>query len=461
LQLSNYWIKKNEIIDFNKRPAGYRYNFWLIYTAILLVTQACLSIRAVCKAFKVFSTVIPAITHIPSRSTIRLWMSKFGLHKLVQPKEVAKDWSIILDHTIQIGKLKILIVLGLRLSHLPFNRSLTLADVQPLALLPMQSSTGQKIEEVLSNLKSELGTIRQVVADQGSDIKLGVNLYREKDADCEYINDIVHKLAHLLQEELKKDRTWEELSKRASESRTKLLQTEYAHLIPPQRRDKARYLNLEELIKWSYRILTGLQGDQLTLKDLEFLFRQFAWVYGLSDGIEELHQLWQITSITRDWVRNFGVQTETATILSTKLQALELNFRSQQFADKILQFVSEQSVKAKPYERLLGTSEIIESLIGLVKHHSNTQSRSGFTGSILIAAALTGKIDEESVFNALTSVKTANVEKWEQTYFAATTQKKRAKFYRETPLMEDERIIQTNGTESGTCIILDFEPEIG
>jgi len=434
---------------------------WLIYIAILLITQACLSIRAVCKVLKIFSVVIPAIKHIPSRSIIRLWLLKFGLHKLIQPKEVAKDWSIILDHTIQIGKLKILIVLGLRLSHLPFNRSLTLADVQTLALLPMQSSTGQKIQEVLSDLKIELGTIRQVVADQGPDIKLGVNLYREKNADCEYINDIVHKLAHLLQAELKDDKVWEELSKRASESRTKLLQTEYAHLIPPQRRDKARYLNLEELIKWSYRMLIGLQSDQLALKDLEFLFKQFAWVYGLSDGIKELHQLWQITSITRDWIRNFGIQTETAVILSTKLQALELNFRSQQFADKIIQFVSEQSSKAKPYERLLGTSEIIESLIGLVKHHSNTQSRSGFTGSILIAAALTGKIDEQSVFNALTNIRTVAVEKWEQTYFASTIQKKRAKFYRQTPLMENEIIIPGSGTKSGTCFIIDFEPETG
>lgn len=404
---------------------------------------------------------MPAITRIPSRSSIRLWLSKFGLYKLMQPKELAKDWSIILDHTIQIGKLKILIVLGLRLSNLPFNRSLTLADVQPLVLLPMQTSTGQKIQEVLSNLKIELGTIRQVVADQGSDIKLGVNLYREENIDCDYINDIVHKLAHFLQKELKTDTKWEELSKKASESRTKLLQTDYAHLIPPQRRDKARYLNLEELIKWSCRILIGLQGDQLSQEEREFLFSQFAWVIGLSDAIKDLHQLWQITSITRDLVRTYGIQTDTAVILSQMIHALDLNLRAQNFADKIIQFVSEESSKAKPYERLLGTSEIIESLIGLVKYHSNTQSRSGFTGAILTTSALTGKIDEQVVLNALTSVKTNDVRKWEETYFASTIQKKRAKFYRHTPLNDDGINIPINGTENGTCIIVDFEPETG
>jgi hypothetical protein len=405
---------------------------------------------------------MPIITRIPSRSTIRLWLLKFGLYKLRQPKELANDWAIILDHTIQIGKLKILIVLGLRLSYLPFNRSLTLADVQPLILLPMQNSTGPKIKEVLINLKSALGTIREVIADEGPDIKLGVNLYRKDNAECDYINDIVHKLAHFLQKELKNDKGWEELLKRSSEARAKLLQTDYAYLIPPQRRDKARYLNLEELIKWAYRILIALQSDQLSIKDQEAIFKEFAWVFGLADEVKHFYQLWQVTSISRDWIRNFGIQTGTAVILSKKLLDLFLDFRAQKFADTIIQFISQESAKAKTNERLLGSSEIIESLIGLVKHHSNTQSRSGFTASILIAAALPGKIDEHIIFDAMTSIKVAEVEEWENIYFNSTIQKKRAKFYQQTtPLFECWDIDYINGTENGTCITVNFEPETG
>jgi hypothetical protein len=345
------------------------------------------------------------------------------------------------------------------LSSLPFNRSLTLADVQPLVILPMQNSTGEKIKEVLSNLKITLGRIRQVTADEGSDLRSGINLYREEDIDCDYIRDIVHKLGHFLERELKDDELWKEFTRRASESRTKLLQTEYAHLIPPQRRDKSRYLNLEESLKWGFRMLLSFQSDQISIEDLEFLFKEFAWVFGLSDAIIDFYQLWQITSITRDWVRNFGIQTDTAKILSTKLQALGLNFQAQQFADKVIDFVAEESSKAKPYERLLGTSEILESVIGLTKHHSNTQSRSGFTGSILTVAALTGKIDKESVFEALTSVRTVEVKEWEQRYFSSTIQKKRAKFYQQTPLRDDEINIYTSGTKIRTCLGEELEPE--
>jgi hypothetical protein len=379
----------------------------------------------------------------------------------MQPKAVADDWAVIFDHTIQMGKLKILVVLGLQLSNLPFNRSLSLADVQVLTLLPMKSSTGPKIQEVLISLKSELGVIREVVADEGPDIKSGVNLYIKSNPECVYINDIVHKIAHFLKAELKDDEVWEELLKKISETRIKLLQTDYAHFIPPQRRDKARYLNLEKFITWASRILNAFQGDQLSLEDLEALFKEFSWVCGLTEGINQFHQLWQITSISRDFVRNYGIQTDTAVILSRKLGSLTLDIRAKLFADKIIQFLSEQSVKAKLHERLLGSSEIIESTIGLVKHHSNTQSRSGFTSFILIAPALAGKIDEQTVLDSMTNVRVANVKEWEKIHFDSTIQKKRSKFYRQTSEIEDVYIEQKSGTEIGTCFTGDFEPETG
>lgn len=403
---------------------------------------------------------MPVITRIPSRSIIRVWVLKFGLHKLMKPKEKLNDWAVIFDHTIQMGKSKILIVLGISLSRLPFNRSLTLADMQVLTLLPMQSSTGPKIQEELFNLKSVLGTIRIVVADEGPDIKSGINLYRKSNPECDYINDIVHKLAHFLQAELKNDKAWEELLKRSSESRTRLLQTDYAHFVPPQRRDKARYLNLEKFITWGCRILIALWENKLSTEDREVIFKEFAWVNGLTDDIKFFHQLWQVTSISRDFIRNYGIQTDTAEILSRKLQILTLDFRAQIFAGKIVQFVSELSAKAKPNERLLGSSESIESLIGLVKHHSNTQSRSGFTSSILMASALTGEINEQIVLNSMTNIKMADLKEWQKKYFDSTVQKKQAKFYRETPLHEFAFIKEKNGTENGTYFTVEYEPEI-
>jgi hypothetical protein len=375
----------------------------------------------------------------------------------MKPKEIANDWALILDHTIQMGRLKILIVLGMQLSHLPFNRSLNLSDVQVLMIQPMQSSTGPKIQETLLGLKSELGVIREVLADEGPDIKSGINLYKKNNPECDYINDIVHKLAHFLKTELENSKGWEILLKKSSESRTKLFQTEYAHFSPPKRRDKARYLNLEKFIKWAYRILIVLAEDQFSIEDKEAIFKEFSWVFGLADDVKYFHQLWQVTNLTRDLIRNYGIQVDTFVILSRKLETLILDFQAQIFADKIVQFISECCEKVKSNERLIGSSEIIESLIGLTKHHFNTQNCSGFTSFTLIIAALAGEIDEQSVLNSMTKVRINHVKKWEETHFDSTIQKKQAKFCRQTALIKYE---DKSGTRFRTCFKDDFEPEI-
>ncbi|MBA3815187.1 MAG: hypothetical protein H0X29_01440 [Parachlamydiaceae bacterium] len=132
------------------------------------------------------------------------------------------------------------------------------------------------------------------------------------------------------------------------------------------------------------------------------IFKEFVWVFGLADDIKQFHQLWQVTSISRDFIRNYGIQTDTAEILSKKLHLLSFDFRAQIFANKIVQFFSEESAKVNSNERLLDSSEIIEFLIGLVKYHANTQSRSGFTSSILMASALTDEINEQIVLDSMT-----------------------------------------------------------
>lgn len=67
---------------------------------------------------------------VPSWYTGRLWLMRLGYYKLNRPKEHADDWAWIVDHSIQIGKEKCFVILGVRLKNLP-NRPLTFTDVEP------------------------------------------------------------------------------------------------------------------------------------------------------------------------------------------------------------------------------------------------------------------------------------------------------------------------------------------
>lgn len=393
------------------------------------------------------------IKQIPSYTAIRMWVLKFGLFKLSLPRKMASNWATVIDHTIQIGTVKVLIVLGFRLTDLPLGRALTRQDVEPLVVLPMMRSTGRDIDTVLTELQPRLGNIRLIVADEGSDIKAGIKMYRKSHAECEYVPDLIHILARFLNAELKDDSKWKELAKRASDARTRLLQSNQAYLIPPQRRDKARYLNLEELIRWACRVLRSLEGKLLPPQEQEQLEIEFGWIAGLKDHVIVLEELWQVTSISRDFIRKHGIESNTSERLTEVLEKVPLGIRACQFAGRIIDFVSLQAQKAHAGERLLGSSEILESLIGSLKHHLNTQSRSGFTVSCLLASTLAGDINERLVFQALSGTKVQNVNKWADEHIGSTIQKKRKDFYRRSKAEPTGVNENNNGTDIGKFII--------
>jgi hypothetical protein len=67
---------------------------------------------------------------VPDRSTGRLWLLRVGLWALLRPKAIGDDWVWMVDHSIQIGPCKCLVVLGIRLSALPAHRPLCHGDME-------------------------------------------------------------------------------------------------------------------------------------------------------------------------------------------------------------------------------------------------------------------------------------------------------------------------------------------
>lgn len=427
------------------RPRAHIYSINLIHLCILLVTKAAVSFRGVSAIFEILAAFFPQIKKVPSFTTVRQWIIRYGLFKLNMFREKAHDWALVIDHTIQIGQLKTLVILGLPLSYLPINRALSLSDMEPLLVLPMKSSTGSRVNQALESIQEKYGTIRLIVADQGTDIKAGIKKFKCINPSVDYIPDIVHTLAHLLNSELSDNISWQLLNEKTSVLRKKLLQSQFAHHIPPLKRDKARYLNLEELIKWAMRILASFDCLKISEIEREAIKNSFFWIAEIKADIEFFDELWRIIAITRDLIRTKGITSNTPDELVDLLTNLSLSKKALEFSSKVLNFILEQSSKAKSDERLLGSSEIIESLFGTLKQRLNSQSRSGFTVSVLMASTLVGEVSTVMVHEAMETISTNEVLEWSKAFVGESIQKKRRIFQKLT-----RNSLRVNKPEDGT-----------
>jgi hypothetical protein len=96
-----------------------------------------------------------------------------------------------------------------------------------------------------------------------------------------------------------------------------------------------------------------------------------------------------------------------------------------QFRHQLLDFVKNESLKAQPNERLLGSSEIIESVLGKTKRLEQDQSKSGFTGLVLGAAAMVSHTTQEVVTKVMETVPTRKVIEWIKENLGQSVQSKR------------------------------------
>jgi transposase InsO family protein len=163
-----------------------------------------------------------------------LWLLRLGYYKLMRPKPKASDWVWILDHTVQVGAEKCLLILGVRLSELS-RTDLVLShdDVEPIALFPVTRSNGEVVFQQLEETIEKTGLPREILGDQGSDLKAGTERFCHQHPQTCSISDIKHKSAALLKHTLQHDEPWQAFTQQAAQSKSQIQQTALAFLAPP------------------------------------------------------------------------------------------------------------------------------------------------------------------------------------------------------------------------------------
>lgn len=243
---------------------GHLYPVFLIQLAIAQIIVACTSFRGVHKSFELWSQFIAMGT--PSFSSIRQWVLRVGLYVLKQPQR-RTDWIWIVDVTLELGKGKCLVVLGI--TQADWNQRvesgqccLNHHDMSVLAIEVLFECNGIIIEQKLLELGERVGQPKQIVSDHGSDLKKGIGLYIKRSEGSIQTHDVTHAMALLLKHSLETEPQFQRFLTQCHQSRQQLQQTQLLFLFPPAQRSKARYLNIGLLVQWAQGVLRYYQqGD--------------------------------------------------------------------------------------------------------------------------------------------------------------------------------------------------------
>jgi len=386
-------------------PRGHRYEVRIIGMGLNLVLAGNTTLRAAGQCF-----LITEQTATPSFWTIRTWVLRLGLYELRRAKPRANDWVFIVDATIAVGQHKALVILGARLDDMrQHGFNLGHQDVAILELAILTRCDGLTVQAQLEAAAQAVGVPRAVVSDGGSDVKRGVRLFAEAHPGVVWFYDLTHRLACLLERELGEYWWWPDFLKQAGQCRQACQQTVWSHLMPPAQRTKARWFNLEPIIRWALRVVAYGRRHRLESRQFAILF---GWLTAFEERLREARQLVVMMKAVCVPIKAKGINAARVDRCARRIAKIAQTERSRAFGRQIIEFLREQAAQVKPGETMLASSDVIESLFGKYKAIVERSPMNAMTVMVLQVAAITSERTPDVIREAMETVSMADVNGW-------------------------------------------------
>ncbi len=355
---------------------------------------------------------------MPSFSAVRSWLLRLGCHALTCPLP-SGVWVWLVDHTVQIGACKLLVIVGCLWTDAPLGeRPLRQSDLHLVHLSLMKHSTQEAVAVELERAVERTGVPRQIVSDQGSDLNGGVKLFQQQHAGIAHVHDLAHQAANVLKQRWGKDERWSLFLARLAQAGAKLRQTREAHLVPPTVRPKARFMNVGPTLRFAGRVLKLLDTGTPSARTEE----HYGWLREYREALTGWTSEQAVAEAAVRHVRTHGVGQNTATALETEWTQVEWTPGARDVAARLRTAVRTEGAQAKPGESLVGSTEVLESTFGTLKRLEGSYAGDGFTGLSLALGAILGNRSEEQVREALEAVPKKEADGWVQRLLGTTVQ---------------------------------------
>jgi hypothetical protein len=390
----------------------------MICLFLRLVLEAGVSLRGASRVIATISDALGLGLATPTWTTGRLWLLRLGHAMRTAALARADDWAWLVDHSVQIGQDKCLVILGIRLSDLPRRgQSLRHEDMELIELMPGKDWTGISVDQALEKAVERTGLApRVIVDDHGADLAAGVALFQKRHRQTVEIYDAKHKAACLLKKRLEKNPRWREFQTAVGKTRCSVQQTELAFLAPPAPKLKARFMNLGPQLRWARHVLAILRQPPPSVLQVVCAARlkeKLGWIEAFADDLTEWSQWQQVVDVAVTLINDQGIYRGVTRLMTQQFSQLDaLGDSAKQLAATLARFLRSQERLARPDERLPGSTEILESCFGKYKQLEKQQSHGGFTQLLLGFGALLANVTTATVRAAMQTSRTADVRTW-------------------------------------------------
>ena len=296
-----------------------------------------------------------------------------------------------------------------------------LEDLEPIEILPMEKSNAEQVTEKLETAVKKTGICPDaLVIDHGPDLYAGGRAFCENHPKTKLKYDVAHKVACELKNRLKDNASWEKLKSQATQTKKDLTISKFSEFAPPKQRVKARYMNVDSLVKWSGQIL-----DQYVKLPKEVQIKT-NWLMEIKEEIYRWQDWVQIGQITRNIVRTKGFYEGIDEVLMNCLIKRKLTTkRSEEFAETLIDYLKEEGKGISEKDCLIGSSEVLEGVFGSYKRIAgeNKMSTNGLGRLILTMSSRIGEFSKNLLSKALENVKGKDVSAWLSQAFGSNSEK--------------------------------------
>jgi len=193
-------------------------------------------------------------------------------------------------------------------------------------------------------------------------------------------------------------------------------------------------MNLAATIRWMTMIVWLLKNPDATAREGisdQRMQEKLGWVEEYADAITVWQECQEVVSVSLTFINEQYLFQGAADGLRSVIGDLPRHDKSQELAERLINFVYDAEQLLRPGERLPMSTEILESTFGLYKQLERQHSKSGFTSLLACLPALLKPNTPKGVREAFGRVSAKDVKAWVKKHFGSTVNSRRQAAYAE------------------------------